>query len=210
MKKLISAFLTGVILTVSSSFVYAADGATTIALNTAAYDKTTSKVNVECTVTDAAASQSITVMSTGINNNTYNVDDIVYIDQFDNAKIGTDNKYSFSFALSDSADVTTAGNTSYCVRIGGTNVAEPVYMAIIFTGGGVETVLLGDVNDDKKVDINDAVALLEYVQKGGDQIKNKKNVQFYKENKTTLTAKEASMIVQKVLNSSYKFPAEAQ
>lgn len=209
MKKLFSALLAGVMLTVSSVGVYAADD-TTIEIKTAKYDKTTEKVNVTGVINGAAASQSLTVMSTGVKNDGFDMDMIVYIDQKDNFTVGADGSFSLDFYLSDSA---VKGN-NYFVRVGGTGIASPEHMAFLFSDSGDPVdILYGDVNNDGVRDVNDAVMMLNYVlDPASEKITDDgfKNAQINKEVKepSEFTAADASMILKKVLDANYNFPVE--
>lgn len=210
MKKLFSALLAGVMLTASSIGVYAADD-TTIEIKTAKYDKTTEKVSVTGVIGNAASSQSLTVMSTGIKNEGFDMDTIVYIDQKDNFTVGADGSFSLDFYLSDSA---VKGN-NYFVRVGGTGIASPEHMAFLFSDSGdpEPDILYGDVNNDGVRDVNDAVMMLNYVlNPASANITDDgfKNAQINEEAKkpNEFTAADASMILKKVLDSNYNFPVE--
>lgn len=206
MKKLISALLAGAMLTVSSVGVYAADD-TSLRIGSAEYKN--GKVHVTGTVTNAAASQSITVMSTGIkSDDTYNPDEILYIDQHDNVSMGADGSFTLDFVLSDNA----VKETRYFVRVGGTNIANPDYMAFLFSDTGDVQIILGDVTGDNKVTVDDAQMLLNYVRDPEKYPLSEaamKNAQIRGTGVTTFTAQDAAMILQKVLDSTnFHFPAE--
>ncbi len=221
MKKIFSALLAGALLAFSSVGVYAADDAT-IKIEGAKYNATTEKVTVTGKVDGASDSQSITVMSTGIKSNTgndlFDMDTIVHIDQQDNVVIGADGSFSLDFYLSDSA----VKGTSYYVRVGGTGISSPAYMAFVFGSGSSQDdpkIVYGDVDKNGTVDVNDAVILLDYVlnpsakDADGNPVITEdgfKNAQVYKEVLTPekFTAAEASMILQKALDSDYSFPVE--
>jgi hypothetical protein len=208
MKKLFSALLAGVMLAVSSVGVYAADD-TTIEIRTAKYDAATEKVSVTGVIGNSAASQSLTVMSTGVKNEGFDMDAIVYIDQRDNFTVGADGSFSLDFYLSDSA---VKGN-NYFVRIGGTGIASPEHMAFLFSDSAPVDILYGDVNNDGVRDVNDAVMMLNYVldpTSANITDDGFKNAQINKEPKkpNEFTAADASMILRKVLDANYNFPAE--
>ncbi len=208
MKKLISALLAGAMLTVSSVGVYA-DGETSLRIGKAEY-LSTGKVKVTGTITNASASQSITVMSTGIKDGAYDPDQILYIDQQDDVTLGADGSFTIEFALSDKA----VKDTDYFVRIGGTNISSPDQATVRFTeGGGTDPkpeIKYGDVTGDGTVNADDAKALLDYVlDPANNPLGNPDNAQIRGEGKTDYTAADAAMILQKVLDSNFSFPVEA-
>lgn len=206
MKKFISALLAGIMLTTSCVSVYADDAKTTVNIATAKYDKTSDKVTVTGKIENSSESQSITVMSTGIKDNTYDTDQIIYIDQNDNVSVDENGNFSLSFALSDSA----VKEARYYVRIGGNNIDNPAYMAFLFSDDAA-TILYGDVDNDGSITAKDAKLLLEYVldpSKANITEAGFKNAQIYEEKIDKFTAKEVAALLQKALDVTYKFPVE--
>lgn len=208
MKKLISGFITGVMLACSAVGVYADEvSQTSVDISTAVYDTTTKKVNVAGSIKNRVDSQSITVMSTGVKNNTFDLGQIVYIDQNDDVALGENGSFTLSFSLSDSA----VTGVRYFVRIGGTGIDNPAYMAFNFTAEGDVTVVYGDVNNDGVLDINDASVLMKYVLDPTSvdiTAKGFENAQIQKQKVDEFTSADVAMILQKALDSTYKFPVE--
>ncbi len=217
MKKMISALLAGVMLTFSCVGVYAADNGS-IEIKTAKYNKTTQKVDVSAKVTGTTGSQIITVMSTGASTDAnadkeYDVNNIVYIDQKDDVNINSSGDYSFDFAFADGVNTE---NGRYFVRIGGSNIENPEYAAIVFENGEV-TILYGDVTNNGVVDVDDAATLLAYVlNPNSEQAKTITeegfaNAQIKDKNGTekNFTAEDVAMILRKAVgNGDYLFPVE--
>ena len=209
MKKLVSALLAGVMLTFSGVGVYADETVdTAININSANYNQTTGKVTVTGTVTNSSDSQIMTIMSTGIKENTFDTEQIVFIDQKDNVELTEKGEFSFDFALSDTAQL----GTRYFVRIGGSNVSSPAYMAFNFSQSSGELVIVyGDVTADGVVTVDDASVLLKYVlDPSSVNITDAgfKNAQVRKQEVKSFTAEDAAMILQKAINTEFKFPAE--
>ena len=180
----------------------------TININSANYNQTTGKVTVTGTVTNSSDSQIMTIMSTGIKENTFDTEQIVFIDQKDNVELTEKGEFSFDFALSDTAQL----GTRYFVRIGGSNVSSPAYMAFNFSQSSGELVIVyGDVTADGVVTVDDASVLLKYVlDPSSVNITDAgfKNAQVRKQEVKSFTAEDAAMILQKAINTEFKFPAE--
>ena len=150
MKKIISVLL-GVFAALSMcTGVFAA----TVEITKAEQQMSDNSIKVECTLSDAAAGENITVLACEYNDATYSKD-IIYVDQF-NASV-TDNKFSFSFKP---ASWTNTAKT-YIVRVGGADIDTPEYRIIAFYG--VKVFSAGDINGDKVVDELDAALLLRYL-----------------------------------------------
>ncbi len=213
MKKVIAALLTGVMLSVNAAGVFAAD--TTVSISDVASTKGSSSVTISGKVDNKADDQIITVMTTGITNDAYDTDKMMYIDQKDDITINADGTFTLPFSMSDLAQE----GTSYIVRIGGTGISTPASLTFVFgkkDGGGniPGQIILGDINDDKSVTPNDASILMDFVLNSKDNTITEKgweNAQIEKEEITTFTAKHASMILKRALEGeTFKFPKEVQ
>lgn len=206
MKRLVSALLAGVMLTVGSASVYAADE-TTVSISAASYNSSTKKVEVTGNVQNMNASQILTVMSTGVAEGDVDVNQIIYIDQNEEVSFSEDGSFSLKFSLSDKAQE----GMRYFVKIGGSNISNPACMAFEFKSNGGVTIIYGDVTNDGKVDVNDAAVLLNYVlDPSSVEITSEgfANAQIKTQKIEAFTAEHAAMILQKALNSTYKFPVE--
>jgi len=215
MKKLVSAFLVGIMATFSCVSAYAAE----VKVDKADYDEVNKKVQVEATIKDAGENHIMTVMSTKVvkegtdkDNYTYNVnDEIVYIEQDDAPTIGADGKVTLNFALSEEVQ----NNSIYFVRIGGSNISTPSYLVVTIDEKGDATIY-GDITGDGILDYDDASKLLDYVLTPKDSGLTKEALaanqaaQFRtREKEGQFTAQDVAMIVQKVdKGANYQFPVE--
>ena len=207
MKKLISAVIAGVMLTFNCVGVSAADE-TSVSISTAKYNTETKLVSITGNVKNPVDSQIITIMSTGITQSaSFDLDTIVYIDQCEDVAFDENGNFSLNFALSSTA----VEGKNYFVRVGGSEISSPAYMAFNFNSEGEAVILFGDVTDDGNVDANDAAVLLKYVlDPSSVEISEKgfKNAQIKATPITEFTAQEAAMILEKANDSGFLFPAE--
>ena len=215
MKKLVSAFLVGIMATFSCVSAYAAG----VNVDKADYDKENKKVQVEATITDAGENHIMTIMSTkvakeGANKDEYvynENDQIVYIEQDDNPTI-TDGKVSLNFALSEEVE----NNSLYFVRIGGSGIDTPGYLVVKIDGQGEAEILYGDVDGNGELNYNDAAELLNYVRTPKSATLTKEGLaandaaQFRtREKDGQYTAQDVAMIMEKVdKGANYQFPVE--
>ncbi len=229
MKKLFSALMLGVMLTFNCIGVYAAtettevsqETSTSISISTASYDTTTKTVNVSGTVTNPVESQILTVMSTGIKEtSSYDLEAVVFIDQNENVTFDKNGSFNLSFALSDSA----VEGSRYLVRIGGSEIDSPAFMAFTFTATKPDdpdnpnpptpTIIYGDVNNDGSVTSADAALLLQYVLNPDSceiTTEGLANAQIKLTPIKNFTAAEAAMILRKALDTSgFMLPAETK
>lgn len=112
-------------------------------------------VQVECSITDAADSQRITVISCEAADETY-TEDVVFIDEFE-AEISDEGIFTFEF---EPASWVTYGK-SYILRIGGGDITEPAELAIVYSNDYI--VVTGDVDGDDEVTITDATLIMSYL-----------------------------------------------
>lgn len=208
MKKLISAVVAGIMLTFNCVGVYAVDDETSISINTAKYDNETKLVNVTGNVKNPVDSQIITIMSTGITqSSSFDFDTIVFIDQNEGVSFDENGNFSLSFALSSTA----VEGKNYFVRVGGSEISSPAYMAFNFNANGEVTILYGDVTNDGKVDADDAAVLLKYVLDPSSveiSTEGLANAQIKATTIDNFTAEEVAMILEKAVDSGFLFPAE--
>ena len=145
---------------------------------------------------------------TEVKDGSYNEDNIYYINQ----KIYTNPDGEFSFKLGVKG--TLEADKTYIVRIGGTGISEPISIIVGTDGDGKVEFILGDVNSDGKIDVNDASIGLKYLLDplsvddkivSAERFDEKIKVM----GKEIFTAEDVACILQKALNENgYTFPAE--
>lgn len=139
----------------------------------------------------------------------YTLSDAVYIGQKEKEEVSLNNGV-FSFKFKGNF----GNGEKYVVRIGGSNVPEPS-KTDLKEGTGEENptpgaFVLGDVNGDGVVLVDDASILLQFVldeEKVSPEIKNSEN--FFERSNVTggeeLTAETVSNILQKALKPDFEF-----
>lgn len=208
MKKILTSLVFIATIIASSVNIFADEAvSSSTVIESASYDTATKEVTVTGKVQITNENQNITVMTTGIVNDTYNLDEILFLNQYKEVVLA-DGSFEVSFKLAEG----TNADARYLVRVGG--IGTPALMAFSMDGSGGFTVLYGDVNNDGVVNYDDASLLLQYVLDKDNTVVTKnglKNAQIEKETITEFSAKHASMILQKVLDSgNYVFPAEVE
>ena len=183
-------------------------GAPSIVLNSAKTDDARSFVNIMGNMSDVAEEQQLTYLLTEVKDGSYNEDNIYYINQ----KIYTNPDGEFSFKLGVKG--TLEADKTYIVRIGGTGISEPISIIVGTDGDGKVEFILGDVNSDGKIDVNDASIGLKYLLDplsvddkivSAERFDEKIKVM----GKEIFTAEDVACILQKALNENgYTFPAE--
>ena len=151
MKKLV-VFLSGAFATVA--MMANACFAATVSIGSAV-QAATDEIIVQCSITDPADEQTITITACEADDDTY-TNDIIYIDQFV-ADVSENNTFTFDFLPADWTDTSKA----YIVRVGGYGIETPASMVIAFYND--KAYKAGDLDKNGVVDDVDAAILLKYV-----------------------------------------------
>lgn len=127
---------------------------------------------------------------------------IVYINAYNDAIKSTDGDFSLELALNELVDGV------YYVNIGGKNVDNGAVLAVLTYPEKATAVIWGDVNQDGLVTAADASITLQYVLDNGTEMEDVQLKAMDVVGDGNILASNAAMILQKALNSDYKFPVE--
>lgn len=183
-------------------------GATSISLESAKVDQNV--ITVSGKITEPSNYQRYTVVvlkykETG----EYTLSDAVYIGQKEKDDVSL-NGGNFAFNFNGNVE----SGEKYLVRIGGSNVSEPSGANLTEgTGGDSGTFILGDVNGDGLILVNDASILMQFIlDKDSVSAYITTSDKFFERSNVTggeeLTAETVSNILQKALNPEFKFPTK--
>lgn len=201
------AFFSALIVTTTCLFCSAFASTTSISLTSAKPDGARSFVDVSGTITGVSDSQQITYLITEVNGEEYDYENLSYINQ--TVYTDADGAFSFQLGVKDTLDA----NKVYVVRIGGSNVSEPASLIVGTNSGGEVSFVIGDVNGDGQITVADASIALQYILNPNsvdsaitsrEDFEKRINVT----GKEDITAEQVACILQKALNSSFKFPTE--
>lgn len=184
---------------------FAAD--TSVVIKSAQADAEKSYVMVDGSISGVSKDQQLTYLLTEVKDGTYDENSIYYINQ--NAYTSNDGSFSLKLGVKG----TLEAGRAYILRIGGTGVDKPAEFILTTSGNGEVEFIYGDANSDGLVNFDDAKVVLQYVlNPSAVDTKLTSAADFVKKINVTgeeeITAKQASNIVQKALNSSFKFPVE--
>lgn len=178
--------------------------ATSITLTSAVEDNKI--VTVSGIVSDPVADQCLVVtgcpvLSTDWSNNyDYNI-------YFNNIAAPLDEDGRFILTL-DLSNVYLNDDYVYVIRIGGSNINSPAVIGLERDQSTDRVVVLGDVNLDGYITADDAALTMQYVLYGVSYITDEQIAAMRVTGSDIVTADNAAYIMNKVLDSSFVFPAE--
>lgn len=206
MRKILS-FILAVFMTFSgfSGVCVFADTQTAISL-TKAVQLEDKSVYLSGKITNPIENQEITIIAVKLENGAFDQNNSVYIDQ-QSSIIKSDG----TFALTFNPKTALEENSEYVVRVGGTEIVNSATMKIRTSSSGEVEFMLGDVDADGDITVNDASLALQYVLDSSkldekilalSDLKKRINVT----GESNITAKQVSAILSKALDSSFEFP----
>lgn len=194
MRKLLGIILTFILITVTGLSAYA-DSQTAVEILTARVENGVVTMNAK--IENPVENQQLTVMAAVYKNDSFDYNNIAYINQYDY----TENKI-ITFKYGQWADL----DEIYALKVGGTDIDKPAFFLLNAQSG---TIAYGDVDCDGKITANDSAFTLQYVLNPTSVELEEQQLSRARVNgNEIISAKEAACILQKVLNNAYKFVVE--
>ncbi len=158
-------------------------------------------------ITNPVENQEITIIAVRLENGVFSESNSVYIDQ-QTSIIKNDGTFDLTFNPKTQLEE----NSEYAIKVGGTGIVQSATMKIKTSSDGeVVEFILGDVNADGEVTVNDAALALQFVLDSSKLDNNilaltdlEKRINVTGE--SNITSKQVSAILSKALNSSFEFP----